>query len=106
VEAIGNKGFTVLIAEDDEELRAIIRGLLESEYRVLESSDGAIALQLARTEIPDLVISDVMMPNKGGFELCTEIKTDERTSHIAVILLTAILVSFYCCCNKKRCSMA
>lgn len=84
-----DKGFTILIAEDNNEIRAIIKDLLEPEYRILECSDGAIALQLAKTEIPDLIISDVMMPSKNGFELCSEIKTDERTSHIPVILLTA-----------------
>ncbi|WP_316792664.1 two-component regulator propeller domain-containing protein [Pedobacter frigoris] len=84
-----DKSFTILLAEDNAELRKIIKDLLEPEYRVLESIDGVLALQMARTEIPDLMISDVMMPNKNGFELCAEIKTDERTSHIPVILLTA-----------------
>ncbi|TKC08839.1 hybrid sensor histidine kinase/response regulator transcription factor [Pedobacter frigoris] len=84
-----DKSFTILLAEDNVELRKIIKDLLEPEYRVLESTDGEVALQMARTEIPDLIISDVMMPNKNGFELCAEIKTDERTSHIPVILLTA-----------------
>ena len=88
-ELADDKSFTILIAEDNSELRTIIKDLLEPEYRVLECSDGAVALQLAKTEIPDLIISDVMMPNKNGFELCSEIKTDERTSHIPVILLTA-----------------
>ncbi len=83
------KSYTILIADDNEELRIMIRDLLDAEYRILESTDGAAALQLAITEIPDLIISDVMMPKKNGFELCAEIKTDERTSHIPVILLTA-----------------
>lgn len=84
-----DKSFSILIVEDNEELRAIIGDLLEPEYRILECTDGVSALQLAKVEIPDLIISDVMMPNMNGFELCEEIKSDERTSHIPVILLTA-----------------
>ncbi|WP_316838507.1 two-component regulator propeller domain-containing protein [Pedobacter gandavensis] len=89
LEPQSDKAFTILIVEDNEELRALIKDLLEPEYHVLESTDGLQALQLAKIEIPDLIITDVMMPNMNGFELCQEIKSDEQTSHIPVILLTA-----------------
>ncbi|HEV8683378.1 MAG TPA: ATP-binding protein, partial [Actinomycetota bacterium] len=79
----------VLLVEDNEELRAYVRRFLEPAYRVLEARDGAEALDLSREVIPDLVISDVMMPRLSGYELCRALKTDERTSHVPVILLTA-----------------
>jgi ligand-binding sensor domain-containing protein/signal transduction histidine kinase/DNA-binding response OmpR family regulator len=81
--------FSILIVEDNEKLRALIKSILEKEYKILESEDGVAGLEMAKTEIPDLIISDIMMPNKNGLELCQDIKTDERTSHIPLILLTA-----------------
>lgn len=89
IERDSDKKISILIVEDNEELRALIKDLLDPEYRILESTDGQLALQLAKSEIPDLIISDVMMPNMNGFELCEAIKSDEVTSHIPVMLLTA-----------------
>lgn len=79
----------VLVVEDDADLRSFIFDVLQSECRVMLASDGEEGIETAFAEVPDLVISDVMMPRRDGFQLCTALKGDERTNHIPVILLTA-----------------
>jgi signal transduction histidine kinase/ligand-binding sensor domain-containing protein/CheY-like chemotaxis protein/AraC-like DNA-binding protein len=83
------KPFTVLVADDNEDIRSYLRDLLSSDYQVLEAEDGVQAMALIHKEMPDLVISDVMMPNMDGIRLCQEVKNQISTSHIPVILLTA-----------------
>jgi signal transduction histidine kinase/ligand-binding sensor domain-containing protein/DNA-binding response OmpR family regulator len=80
---------TVLVVEDNAEVRGYVRGHLAPAYRVLEAEDGATGLAMARRMLPDLVLSDVMMPGMDGNALCRAIKADPETDFIPVILLTA-----------------
>ncbi|MGM0620675.1 MAG: ATP-binding protein [Bacteroidota bacterium] len=78
----------VLIAEDQIEIREYIEENLYENYSVKQAENGVIAFELAAEFIPDLIVTDLMMPEMDGIELCKKIKTDERTSHIPVIMLT------------------
>ncbi len=86
----GKKGaLAVLIVEDNKEVAYYLASCLESQYRLLYAQDGQEGIERAIKDVPDFIISDVMMPQKDGFELCRTLKTDERTSHIPIVLLTA-----------------
>ena len=87
-DAVGKK-LTILVVEDDEDIRKYIRKELESRYQVEEAVNGALGLSKAKKILPDLVITDVMMPEMTGTELCKRLKTDAETCHIPVIILTA-----------------
>jgi len=80
---------SVLVVEDNDELRDFIGGLLRPDYTVYMAKNGNEGIKVAYQFIPDIIISDVMMPEKDGNELCTVLKNDERTSHIPIIMLTA-----------------
>ena len=79
----------VLVVEDNSDLRAFIIDSLGPEFHFLQAENGKIGLDIATHEIPDLIISDVMMPEMDGMEMTQKVKTDIRTSHIPLILLTA-----------------
>ncbi len=79
----------ILIIEDNSDVRGYIHELLEMEYRIIEADNGKIGIDKARQFIPDLIITDVMMPRMHGYEFCRQIRSDEKTSHIPIIILTA-----------------
>lgn len=79
----------LLLIEDNYDVREYIKTYVVQHYRVIEAFDGEEGIRKAKESIPDLIISDVMMPKKDGYEVCNIIKKDQVTSHIPVILLTA-----------------
>ena len=80
---------TVLIVDDNADIRAYLRTILQDKYQISEAADGKQGLALANEIVPDLIVSDVMMPVMNGLEFCQRIKSGTATSHIPVILLTA-----------------
>lgn len=84
------KTFTILIIEDNFELRDYLKNLLGQQYRVVTCSNGKQGLETAFTILPDMVITDVMMPQMDGFEVCKELKNNVQSNHIPVVLLTAL----------------
>ena len=80
---------SVLIVEDNKPLRSFIKNLLKKDYTIIEAENGEIGLEKALQFIPDLIISDVIMPIMAGTEMCSKIKENLKTSHIPVMLLTA-----------------
>ena len=80
---------TILLVEDNPDLRGFLAQELRKKYQVLEAENGEEGLKIAQVDYPDLIISDVMMPNMNGLEFCKAVKSNIKTSHIPVILLTA-----------------
>ena len=83
------KSATILVTEDNREFRQYIAEILTPDYHVLQAEHGAIAYEMAIAEQPDLIITDIVMPEMNGIELCDKIKNDMATSHISVMILTA-----------------
>lgn len=88
-EAILRKDHTLLLIDDNAELRSFLKNRLETYYNVVDTADGSTGLRMAFDVVPDLIISDVMLPGKDGFDISRTLKEDRRTSHIPVIILTA-----------------
>jgi len=84
------KEMNILIVEDNDDLRNFMRYPLQEEFQVSTAEDGLKAWGIIQKHVPDLVVSDVMMPNMDGFELCRLMKSTYETSHIPIILLTAL----------------
>lgn len=80
----------MLVVEDNPDVRTLIRTHFLSKYQVLEASNGREGWSQALEVIPDVIVSDVLMPDVDGYEFCKKVKKDERTSHIPVLLLTAL----------------
>lgn len=90
VENSNLKKMTVLIVEDNEELRSLMAEKIGGEFTPSVAGDGEIAWQMILAHAPDMIVSDVVMPNKNGFELCQLVKSTWETSHIPIILLSAL----------------
>ncbi|MEJ2544948.1 MAG: response regulator, partial [Calditrichaceae bacterium] len=88
-DAINTDKKMVLIVEDHPDVRQYLRDHLDNDYRIVEAENGAIGVESAKEHFPDLIISDVMMPEMDGYQLTDILKNDLLTSHIPIILLTA-----------------
>ncbi|MFD2556606.1 tetratricopeptide repeat protein [Sphingobacterium tabacisoli] len=80
----------ILLVDDHEEIRGFIKESLGHSYHFLEAADGEVALEIANAMLPDMIISDIKMPRMDGLDFCQSIKESEATSHIPVLLLTAV----------------
>lgn len=79
----------LLIIEDNADVRTLLKQTFDLSYNILTAPNGKKGVELALEHIPDIIISDIMMPEKNGIEVTNELKNDERTSHIPIVLLTA-----------------
>lgn len=84
-----HKDHTVLLIEDNAEMRSFVKSLLHNHYNIVEAGDGVTGIHLAYQVVPDLILCDVMLPGKDGFEVVKTLKSDLRSSHIPIIVLTA-----------------
>lgn len=80
----------ILIVDDERYVRLLVKRLLSEDYIVLEARNGEEAVSIARTEKPDLILMDILMPKMDGYTACYIIKTDEVTKDIPVVMLTAV----------------
>jgi signal transduction histidine kinase/DNA-binding response OmpR family regulator/ligand-binding sensor domain-containing protein len=85
-----SKEMKVLIVEDNDDLLNFMKSILSNDFNVYTAVDGEKAWEFIQKQIPDLVVSDIMMPNRNGFELCKIMKSTYETSHIPIVLLTAL----------------
>jgi signal transduction histidine kinase/ligand-binding sensor domain-containing protein/DNA-binding response OmpR family regulator len=86
---LNNNQEIILIVEDNLDVRAYIREQLENDFKIIEAGNGEEGISIAQNEIPDLIITDVMMPKMDGYKFSSAIRRDEKTSHVPIIMLTA-----------------
>lgn len=86
---MSEKQATILIVDDEENVRRLLRSMLGNKYIVLEAKDGEVAIDIARSQKPDFILMDIMMPNMDGYTACHTIKQDPVTKTIPVVMLTA-----------------
>lgn len=79
----------IVLAEDNPEMRIFVQNILSSDFRLVSADNGRSALDLVEERLPDILLSDVMMPEMNGYQLCAQVKSQRATSHIPVVLLTA-----------------
>jgi len=79
-----------LIVDDELNVRRLVRAILSNDYAVLEAQNGAEAVDMARRQKPDIILMDIMMPVKDGYAACHDIKADQATRNIPVVMLTAV----------------
>ena len=80
----------VLVVDDEENVRHLLRSILGNKYTVLEAKDGEVAIDIARSQRPDIILMDIMMPNINGYTACYTIKQDPVTKTIPVVMVTAV----------------
>lgn len=80
----------VLVVDDEDNIRRLVRSILGSNYIVLEAKDGRAAVDMARSHKPSLILMDILMPKTDGYTACAEIKKDPATGAIPVVMLTAV----------------
>jgi len=83
------KDYSILLIEDNDEIRAFLKAQLDKNYEIIEAADGNIGLNLAYEIVPDIIVSDILLPGKNGMLITETLKNDIRTSHIPIIILTA-----------------
>ncbi|MCJ7656070.1 MAG: response regulator [Dehalococcoidia bacterium] len=83
----------LLVVDDEPVVRALVRRMLSKDYTVLEAQDGEEAVNMARSQKPDIILMDMMMPKMDGLTACYAIKTNQTTKEIRVVMLTSILTS-------------
>jgi ligand-binding sensor domain-containing protein/DNA-binding response OmpR family regulator/two-component sensor histidine kinase len=87
---VKSSGPTLLLVEDNKELLTALANDLQTDYRILQAQDGVEGIKMAGQHLPDIIVSDVMMPNMNGHELCLKLKGNLTTCHIPIVLLTAL----------------
>jgi len=84
------QGKSLLIAEDDRMIQSILKEILSAYYQITIANDGKEAIEMANEKVPDLILLDIMMPYKDGFDVCRELRNDKRFDHTVIVMVTAL----------------